>query len=83
MTRTRCCNPFCRRTTSTERLAAKGHNEWLCPDHWRLVNPKLRLLYRRVNRKLKLRRSNVLEGIAYRTWEKCKREAVEVSGGLR
>lgn len=44
--RTKCCIPFCRRTTATSRLPA-SHTEWICSTHWRLVTRKAKLMKRR------------------------------------
>jgi hypothetical protein len=82
LTRTRCLVPFCRRTKPAADLAAKGHSEWICQHHWTLVDPRLKRFKRRVERKLKVRKSNVMEGIAYRTWEKLKKQAIERGAGL-
>jgi hypothetical protein len=82
LTRTRCLVPFCRRTKPTADLAAKGHSEWICQHHWTLVDPRLKRVKRRVERKMQARRSAVLEGIAYRTWERLKKQAIERGAGL-
>lgn len=50
--RSRCCVPFCRRTST------RFPQEWLCADHWRLVD-----------RDLKRFRTKRLKAL-YRAWEK-------------
>ena len=79
-----CVVPFCGRTTSAEKLSAKGHDQWLCADHWRLVDPRIKRLKARAERKLRkgIGTPAVLQGIAYRTWEKAKRQAIEAAGGI-
>jgi len=37
--RVACCVPFCRRTTSADT------SEWLCPNHWRIVQPSIKQAY--------------------------------------
>jgi len=83
-TRTSCIVPFCRRTTATDKLRAKGHNEWICTDHWRSVDPRLRRLKSRAERKLARGTGDpvTMRGIIDRTWTKVKAKAIEAAAGL-
>ena len=67
-----CLVPFCRRTT--KRIAA--WDEWICGNHWRAVDPKLKAIKRAAKR---MRRSK-LAGLI---WERCRRQAIERAAGLQ
>lgn len=83
--RSSCCVPFCRRTTTT---FPPGH-EWLCADHWRLVDRSLKLSRTRLVRRFKRRGwfedrrrwptvNRALDGI----WRRMKRQAIERAAGM-
>ena len=80
-----CEVPFCGRTTAARRLTEKGHDEWICGTHWRLVDPRLKALKRRVERKLACQGDKApprLRRIAWRIWEKAKAQAVGDAGDV-
>lgn len=83
MTRISCCVPFCRRTIAIERLLPD--NEWLCAEHWRAVPRQLKAVRARLRRRRKRlgHQTSVMRGIDARSWELCKRAAIEAVGGLR
>lgn len=65
--RLHCSVPFCRRTIATRSLP-KGHTEWICATHWRLVTRKAKRMKR----------------LAYEAYEaagiECEEIAAEVPG---
>lgn len=72
-----CAVPGCRRTSELFR------NEWLCADHWRLVDRSLKTYRTRHLRKLsragyatRWRRAENL------IWRRMKRQAIERAAGL-
>ena len=67
--RTRCCVPFCERTT------AKPYPEWICREHWRLVPRKTRFAYYRARNKERW-------GAAIIIWRGIKRRVFEAAGGI-
>lgn len=83
MTRTPCCVPFCRRTKATEQLAARGHDEWICADHWRAVPAGLRHLKAAISRRMRRSPTHARAHALARVWGQCKRAAIEAAGGLR
>lgn len=86
----RCCVPFC---THTSRTFAPGH-EWVCRDHWRLIDPELkRLRTRMVKRYVREGRVEKGAGVyncqrhsAWLTlggwWRRAKRQAIERAAGI-
>lgn len=83
--RTSCLVPFCRRTTSNEKLKARRHTEWICGRHWALTDRQARRLLFRIRRKITQRplsRRLVLQGIEMRLWELLKRQAIERAAGI-
>lgn len=80
-----CEVPFCGRTTPARRLAEKGHDEWICGTHWRLVDPTLKALKRRVERKLVCQGDAApprLRVIAWRIWQEAKQQAIGNAGDV-
>lgn len=70
MSRVPCVVPFCRRTTK-----AGNFREWICGKHWRPVSRRLKWLKRTAKRRGRY-------DIAARTWERCKRQAIERAAGI-
>lgn len=73
--RTACCVPFCRRTSTL------FPHEWVCGDHWRLVDRSLKLVRTRLlhgRRNLPQRRWRKLEGLI---WSRMKRQAIARAAG--
>jgi hypothetical protein len=79
----RCCVPFCRRA----RLGNEAEEEWICPQHFRLVDRRLHALYNKAHgRAEKAEASPGPDDAphklqAYRLvtwlWKRCKRQALE------
>jgi hypothetical protein len=73
-----CCVPFCRRSTGRTEFS-----EWLCGDHWRLIDKSKRRVYGRYMRQW--RRYGPTERVhvaAGRIWNRLKREAIERAVGI-
>lgn len=82
-TRTPCLVPFCGCTTSTEKLRAKGHDEWICVKHWRGVPQGLRRLKFRYAKLIKAGQDTPrVRQYFNRVWRRCKRSAIERAGGI-
>ena len=64
-----CLVPGCRHTT------ARPFREWICADHWRLVDRRMKQLRRRAERRGRL-------AIARWFWENIKRQAIERAAGI-
>lgn len=84
--RTSCCVPFCRRTSTLFR------DEWVCGEHWRLVDRSLKRLRSTLRRRWVKRwraaqyRRRVDLNIAWRRveaaiWRRMKRQAIERAAG--
>lgn len=73
-----CAVPFCRRTRAPDQFT-----EWLCGDHWRLVDARLRKLRRKILKRLQRGATggNVAKLDVW-TWERAKRQAIERAHGL-
>lgn len=82
MTRTPCCVPFCRRTTATDKLAARGHDEWLCSEHWGAVPSGLRRLKATIARRMRRSPTEARARALVRLWSRCMRAAIESAGGI-
>lgn len=81
--RVACIVPFCRRTCSRAWLKERDHEEFICGEHYRLVDARLRSLRRKVEKRM--RRAVVpefLERMSGRLWDKAKAQAIERAGGL-
>lgn len=95
--RTRCCVPFCRRTT------AGSGSEWVCSVHWPKVSKPLkerlqrarRIRRRAEHRFQKLfaeqggtytpeqwRRVEAARGLAVRAWDRCRDAAIQSAVGV-
>jgi hypothetical protein len=70
-----CQVPFCRRTTAASRFPAG--TEWICADHWRLVDRRRRRVYARAKRQLPER-----PGVLAMLWSRLKAEAIEAAMGI-
>jgi hypothetical protein len=82
--RLQCCVPFCRHTRAK---LPRDHifSEWICGDHWRMVDKKYRRVYGRYVRQW--RRSGPSEkqteyDAANRLWHWLKRKAIERATGI-
>jgi len=71
-----CIVDGCKRSRRQNKVRKIG--EWLCPKHWRMVEPGLRRLHKSTQRKARLfarrgytPRLNFVEA-EYRRWEDCK-----------
>lgn len=77
--------PFCRRTTGRAEFS-----EWLCGDHWRLVDKRRRRVYGRYMRQWRRfgPSGNTPEyyarvhAAAGRIWNRIKRQAIERAAGI-
>lgn len=78
--RLHCVVPFCRRTRGLRKGEACLPGEWICGDHWRLVDRRLKRLRSLNRRRYKLTRKGVVREC--RLWEWCKRQAIERAGGI-
>lgn len=80
-----CCVPFCRRSTARTEFS-----EWLCGDHWRLVDRRRRRVYGRYMRQWRRYGpearvhidGRVFRAAADRIWRRLKREAIERAAGI-
>lgn len=82
LSRLACAVPFCRRTT-----AHAGFSEWICGDHWRLTDRRLR---QAMFRRRRLIRRGVIGADrarqidrADKLWVMLKRQAIERAMGVR
>lgn len=79
--RSSCCVPFCRRTSTLFR------DEWICGEHWRLVDRDLKRLRTRLMGRFKRRRQTMAVRRAWfrieqATWRRMKRQAIERATGI-
>lgn len=72
-----CCVPFCRRTTGRTEFS-----EWLCGEHWRLVDKRKRRIYGRYVRQWRRFGPITSYKAADRIWNHIKREAIERAAGI-
>ena len=70
-----CAVPFCRRTRGLRRGDERLPPEWICGDHWRLVDRRLRRLKAKAERRERWRLAAML-------WLRCKRQAIERAFGI-
>lgn len=73
--RTGCVVPFCRRTSTL------FPSEWICGDHWRLVDRSLKM-FRTKRLKAAQRNRKRWERLERATWRRMKRQAIERALGL-
>lgn len=79
--RSGCCVPFCRRTSTLFR------DEWICGEHWRLVDRDLKRLRTRLLIRFKRRPQTMAVRRAWlrieqATWRRMKRQAIERATGI-
>ena len=83
LSRIPCCVPFCARSTAAARLDAKGHDEWLCRDHWRLVGRRTKVLVRGYGRRIDRGTADAMDRMLLgKWWQQAKAEAIEAAGGI-
>lgn len=73
-----CCVPFCRHTTAAWPEA----DEWICGDHWRLIDKANRQAYGRHAKRWRRFRSQDSGRAARRLWGWLKRHAIERAAGI-
>lgn len=76
-----CCVPFCRRTRLNDN---PKFVEWLCPEHWPLIDKTRRRVWGRI--KGRWRRFGppaAASSIEDRLWGALKRQAIERAAGVR
>lgn len=74
-----CCVPFCRRTRANVNPA---YDEWICGDHWRLIDKARRRVWGRVRGRWRRFGPPAAAGaIAARLWVSLKRQAIERAMG--
>ena len=67
-----CAVPYCRKTCKGD----PARHVWLCGDHWKLVDPNTRRLFRRAQRRGR-------RGVEAYLWEQLVEQAIEAAAGLR
>lgn len=78
MTRLCCVVPFCKRTTGRAEF-----REWICGDHWRLIDRDRRRAYGRYARQWRrYYRVAAAGAVTARLWGALKRMAIERAVGL-
>lgn len=84
--RVRCLVPHCGHTRGDRRGdQLRPGAEWICGEHWRRVPRRLKLIRSRLTRRrarLGGTMTDVMRGIEHRSWERCKRAAIEAGVGL-
>ena len=75
--RIRCVVPYCRRTT-----ARADFDEWICGDHWRLIDKVKRQVYGRYLRRWRRYGSSEYGAAASRIWRRLCAIAIERAGGI-
>lgn len=95
--RLQCCVPFCSRSRGDWKGdPVSKYSEWICADHWRLVDRRLKTIRRRIlqraefimggddyKRGLVHRRAITAIGSNARIWTKMKAQAIERAMGMR
>lgn len=85
MIRLRCVVPFCRHTRGDRKgqPPITPDTEWICGEHWRLVDRQTKRLFRANRRRLwripgrQLRGPEAQERVHRRLWQTMKRQAIE------
>jgi hypothetical protein len=72
VSRIACVVPFCGRGTT--RVSDPSHNEYLCPEHYRLVDAGMKRLRAKA-------RKRGHYGLVARCWQRMVAQAVERAGG--
>lgn len=73
-----CVVPFCRRTT-----AHANFHEWICGDHWRLIDKVRRQVYGHHLRRWRRYGAAAYGPAAARIWRGLVAQAVERAAGIR
>jgi hypothetical protein len=78
-----CEVPHCTRTRGRRKgeQPIQDGERWICGDHWRLVPRAMKAIYSRARRRAAAGKGSWQA--AHRLWMRCRREAIEVAGGLR
>jgi len=81
MTRLRCCVPHCKRTRGPRKgETAVPFTEWICSEHYKPVDKKLKVLRRRLRRRHgPTERGRRADHVM---WAKIKKQAIERGLGL-
>lgn len=82
--RIRCVVPFCRRTAGQRKhwRPITADTQWLCGDHWRLVDKRLRRLVRKAQRHFHAVGTDRALKLDLWLWDRCKRQAIERGMGI-
>lgn len=82
--RLQCCVPFCRRTRGRRNGdPAGGVREWICGDHWRLIDKARRRVWGRIRgRWRRFGPPAAADDMADRLWASLKRQATERALGI-
>lgn len=76
--RIRCVVPHCNRT----RVDDGAFDEWICGDHWRLVERMKRRVYGRIMKRWRRFRAPEDDVVGRRIWSALKRLATERAAGI-
>ena len=77
-----CIVPWCCRTVASKNLPA-AHCESICGRHWRLVDPRVKWILRRIRAKArKIGWTPTLQLLEHRNWIRAKRQAIERAMGI-
>lgn len=75
-----CCVPYCRRTRKND---FRPGAEWICGDHWRLIDKARRRVWGRIRgRWRRFGPPAAADAIATRLWAALKRQAIERAMGI-
>lgn len=82
--RLNCCVPFCRRTRGDRKNdPVTPGQEWLCGDHWRLVDRRRRRVWGRLcGRWRRFGPPAAADAIECRLWSRLKHQAIERAVGI-
>lgn len=81
VTRLPCLVPFCRRTRGDRKNdPLRPGLEWICAEHWRLVDRSLKLKRRRLRRRHG--DSPCGRRLDHWIWKRMKAQAIERAGGI-
>lgn len=76
--RLRCCVPFCRKSRRND----VGFDEWICGDHWRMVDKSRRQVWGRINKRFRRFGPKKSTPAYCRVWSALKRQAIERATGI-
>lgn len=78
--RIQCCVPFC---PCTRKNVSAEYCEWICGDHWRLVDKARRRVWERARKRWRRFGPPVsADAISSRLWAALKRQAIERAAGI-